>query len=285
MIYYPIFEKGFDANIIERGEDYAMSCCHTHEHYEIFMVIEGSCRMNVFDKLYEMKPGDVALIKPGISHYNFGQNKHKRLCVEFSDEYISSYFTGKAKSYLYECFEAEMMHLSERKVQELTQNCEKLLIELKGEAPHTNPLISFLILSRIISEFTVAYKNCIETDLIRTEAPQGQSVNRLSTITGYIAHHFTTIDSLEEIAQACFVSKSHMCRIFRSELGVSVVSYINTLKLRYACELLRLDKLSTVEIARECGFNSSQYFSRIFRKMIKMTPQEYRRMTRHVKHF
>ncbi len=278
MIYYPILEKGFGVSVEKRDADYSMNGCHTHEHYEIFMVLEGSCRMNVYDKLYKLDAGDVALIKPGVSHYNFGLSEHKRLLVEFSDEYISSYFTDKAKNYLYECFDAEIMHLSEEMAQELWGLYNRMSGVISGD--NADPMQRFLFLSRIIGEFSVAYRNCSEVNIVRPVCSDSAAVTRLNAITGYIAHNYTTISSLDEIAQECYISKSHMCRMFRAELGVSVVSYINTLKLRYACELLREDKLSMSEIASKCGFHSSQYFSRIFKKKQGITPQEYRKNPR-----
>lgn len=46
-----------------------------------------------------------------------------------------------------------------------------------------------------------------------------------------------------------------MCRMFRRELGVSVVDYVNSVKLRHACDKLANTSMSIVDIAVECGFN------------------------------
>ena len=71
-----------------------------------------------------------------------------------------------------------------------------------------------------------------------------------------------------------------MCRMFRRELGVSVVDYVNSVKLRHACDQLANTSMSIVDIAVECGFNSSQYFSRIFKTFSGCTPQQYRKRTK-----
>lgn len=61
-------------------------------------------------------------------------------------------------------------------------------------------------------------------------------------------------------------------RAFRSETGLSPVDFINAERLKLARNLLRKDELSVRQIALRCGFSSSSYFARRFRKAYGVSP-------------
>lgn len=62
------------------------------------------------------------------------------------------------------------------------------------------------------------------------------------------------------------ISHSHLCRVFRKKEGVSVVSYINALKMTKAEELLKKTSLTVKEISYMCGFKEYEYFFSMFKK-------------------
>ena len=64
--------------------------------------------------------------------------------------------------------------------------------------------------------------------------------------------------------------------MFAKELGVSLISYVNMIKIRAACAMLEANKLSLTEIALECGFNSSSYFCKVFKREVGVSPKAYR---------
>ena len=60
-------------------------------------------------------------------------------------------------------------------------------------------------------------------------------------------------------------------------MGISLFAYINTLKIQQACEIMQNEKCTLTEIATRCGFNTSSYFCKIFKKIIGISPSEYRK--------
>jgi AraC-like DNA-binding protein len=82
--------------------------------------------------------------------------------------------------------------------------------------------------------------------------------------------------SLEELAKNVNLSTSHYSRLFFARTGHSPINYFIQLKIQRSCRLLDNSTQSIADIAREMGFDDQFYFSRQFRKVMSMSPREYR---------
>lgn len=82
---------------------------------------------------------------------------------------------------------------------------------------------------------------------------------------------------LEEMADEVKLSASHFSRIFTVRTGHSPIGYFIQLKIQKACRLLDNSGWSIAEVAREMGFEDQFYFSRLFRKVMNMSPRVYRK--------
>ncbi|NJO24706.1 MAG: AraC family transcriptional regulator [Bacteroidia bacterium] len=82
--------------------------------------------------------------------------------------------------------------------------------------------------------------------------------------------------SLEEIAKSIHLSASHYSAIFRKKTGFSPIEYFNQLKAQKACQYLLFTDLQVKEIAYQLGFEDQYYFTKMFHKLMGVTPNEYR---------
>jgi len=83
--------------------------------------------------------------------------------------------------------------------------------------------------------------------------------------------------SVEDIAATVFLSPTHFRRIFHDVFGTSPISFVRRRRVERAGILIRTTDLSLKEIAHECGFTDTTYFSKTFRKLMKKTPNTYRK--------
>jgi len=86
--------------------------------------------------------------------------------------------------------------------------------------------------------------------------------------------------SLQALANESGYSRVHFVRMFRATTGYSPHNYLLNLKLERARELLKNSFMSLIDIALDCGFSSHSHMSRLFRKMVGVTPSAYRRSLR-----
>lgn len=62
------------------------------------------------------------------------------------------------------------------------------------------------------------------------------------------------------------MSESHFYRVFKNELGISPVEFINNERIKLAVSLLQDPKRTIKEVFMECGFESRSYFNRVFKR-------------------
>ena len=86
--------------------------------------------------------------------------------------------------------------------------------------------------------------------------------------------------SLDQLAQAAFLSKYYFDRAFRRSTGLSPHAYLNAIRLSHAKSLLATTRLSAEEISWRTGFSSSKNMIRRFQQAMGMTPMAYRREKR-----
>lgn len=82
--------------------------------------------------------------------------------------------------------------------------------------------------------------------------------------------------SLEAVARHVGLSRTYLSSLFEKETGTGYSEYLNGLRIREARRLLKTSSLKIYEIGERCGFNSVEYFSRLFRRVVGMTPAAYR---------
>ena len=91
----------------------------------------------------------------------------------------------------------------------------------------------------------------------------------------YIQFNYSHDISIDDIAKAVGVSRSHLYRVFMSNVGQSPIDYLTSYRISEACHLLRNSQLSIAEIAVSVGFFDQFYFSRVFKKAKGVPPSKY----------
>ena len=81
--------------------------------------------------------------------------------------------------------------------------------------------------------------------------------------------------SLSDIALKLNIQKNRLSVLFKEITGMTVLDYINLIRLKKAQTLLLIDKVNNEEIIRECGFSDRKYFYRYFLNTFKDTPKDY----------
>ena len=102
--------------------------------------------------------------------------------------------------------------------------------------------------------------------------------NHLSKSLTYIHLHYTETIRVGDLARLEAISPSRYSELFRRLTGKPPIDYIISLRLRHAVSLLETTNLPVGEVAATVGFSDVHFFSKIFKKHVKMTPSEYRRM-------
>lgn len=90
-----------------------------------------------------------------------------------------------------------------------------------------------------------------------------------------IQEEFLTLEGLDALARRLQVSKAHLIRKFTKETGISPGKYIIRVRVEYAKLLLRGEGNSIAYVAEAAGFANANYFAKVFRRELGMSPSEY----------
>jgi AraC-like DNA-binding protein len=107
--------------------------------------------------------------------------------------------------------------------------------------------------------------------------PRLHPFSKLMPALDIISRDYSSAIEVNHLARQCHLSPSQFRRTFRRLLGKSPLQFILDVRLQAAADLLMDSSLSVTEIARRCGFNEPNYFTRQFRQHIGISPSEYRK--------
>ncbi len=115
-----------------------------------------------------------------------------------------------------------------------------------------------------------------ETKKIYSEKTiQLSSSHRLAYIISFIRDNLNANLTIKELSNKAYMSESNFHRVFKNELGISPIEFINIERIKLAKSLLQDPKMKIKNIYQECGFNSLSYFVRMFKRIENQSPKEY----------
>ena len=97
----------------------------------------------------------------------------------------------------------------------------------------------------------------------------------LSDIKNYIDKHFSDDESISDIAKAMHISYYYLCHFFKRQMGISIIAYRNNKRIEKAMRMLTQENVKISDVASECGFNNSSYFTEMFGRYAGVTPSEF----------
>jgi AraC-like DNA-binding protein len=130
----------------------------------------------------------------------------------------------------------------------------------------TNNYLLTLVLMELSQQVVTSSSNDLRDETSR----------KFSEIIEWIRINSNKNYSVEEISKKFNFNKDYLCRIFKKHTSMSIVKYMNGVKIGKAKELLCSSELSIKEISYSLGFNDDKYFMKLFKIYENLTPSEYR---------
>lgn len=264
-IYIP--EKDFYINYKENTIQHSIS--HFHNVYEMTFFLSGSRTYLLNNSNMVIMPQNAILIKPFAYHSTQGSSGVSRFVIMFSKEFLRKYFTDKTISKLLTCF-------------------DKSPLDFKGSAEQILSIIKNIYsISNQGDEFTIAYNlGYLLFSLSTLPSCTHHSTNYvlpktsnelMEKIFAFINNNISEIRSIEHIAKFAKISQSYLSAIFKQTTGLSIMQYVNSIRINLAAKQLVYTNDSISQISIDCGFDSPNYFCNAFKKSEGVTPSQFRK--------
>ncbi|MEL7117848.1 MAG: AraC family transcriptional regulator [Bacteroidota bacterium] len=132
-----------------------------------------------------------------------------------------------------------------------------------------------LFVSNMIRELIIRILQAESRKIHNEQSESKSGQNRLTFIIQYIKDHLDHPLTIEDLSKKAYMSESNFHRVFKNELGISPIDFINNERIKLATSLLQNPRIKIKEVYMRCGFNSLSYFNRVFKRKKQLAPKEY----------
>jgi two-component system, response regulator YesN len=132
----------------------------------------------------------------------------------------------------------------------------------------------------------VKFKEIIDNVIVKNKYHDDLDVNdiqeKIDKIKLYIEKNYDKVFNLNDISKIVFLSPKYLSKLFKSETGVNFNEYKLNIKIKYAIELLNNTGNNIEQIAYKLGYKKPESFIKIFKKITKLTPTEFRNQIKNI---
>lgn len=243
-----------------KGETRRKHGCDTHI---LILCVDGLGFIRTPSKNAVVPPGHLLLIPAGEEHsYGRAGDQHWSIYwTHFSGEMASQFFRLESNDVLLDPVPESLFN-------DALSIFLNLLSTLTSDIQINNLVLASQQLRHLLARLFFTSSN---------EATIVYGGTAIEKAIDFMASNITNSLSLEEIASKAGLSKTHFSHIFKKETGFTPIGYFNNLKIRRACLLLDASSKRIGEISEEIGMDNRHYFSRLFGKVMGMSPMNYRK--------
>ncbi|MGO4541106.1 AraC family transcriptional regulator [Paenibacillus sp. 2TAB19] len=254
---------------------HSMTNTHYHKSYEIYYLYSGERNFFIGDSVHHVHPGDMVLIDSDVVHKTSGLSEpnHVRVVLHFGEAFFNGISQEDIDLLLAPFHDGHpliRLNLQERMhVEELLGS---LLTELNEQPPGYQLHIRNMAIELML--FTARHIRKRKTLPNMELTPVQQKV---TDIIRHINLHYREPLHLDDIANHFYISKGHLCRVFKEVTGFGFTQYINITRVKEAENLLRETNWSITQVSEHCGFENFSHFGRVFKKLSGLSPRTYRK--------
>ncbi len=235
---------------------------HWHDDYELYYMVNGTTKYFIGDEIFQIANGDFVIIPPGMYHMTDSEDclYNERYLIGFAFDRIDKR-AGKA---LNELCEKKVVSVPKSKLGIFEDIFMELEEEYNGEK---NRVLIDLYMTELVIKLA---RLCAEHKPHLSEADM-----LIHEISRFISLNYGEDLSLDTLSRKFAMSTSHMSRRFKAVAGIGITEYITYVRILNAERLLKTTTLPITEVAAACGFNDSNYFSTVFKRIKGITPLKF----------
>jgi AraC family transcriptional activator of pobA len=268
-----------DDIIISRFEPYLethknLFATHRHSFYHLVLFTNGSGTHTIDFENFEVKPGQIYFMIPGQVHSWSFEGFTDGYIINFSASFIQSFILQHGYLDNFSFFSGNLadavINLPDETYAALKPLFETILAEAASPATASADMIRLLMLQIFI----------LVNRLSASPVLGGNSSYNhilLKSFKNLIEHHYTDIKLPKDYAAMLYITPNHLNAVCKDLMGVSAGELIRNRVLLEAKRMLTNPQLSISEISLKLNFSDNSYFTKFFKKLEDITPEEFRK--------
>ena len=245
---------------------------HYHPEWELIYVPHGNGRRHIGGHVSDYIGGDLALIGANTPHLNFGfqaRSDHEEIVIQFAREALmQSVFM--LPEFRHVAAWLNGIHTGIVVLDAARVDVGNSLVDMLTQGP-VNRLLMFLnVLERLSQVSDLLYLDPLSG---LTYSPRDQ--HRIDAVYHYVQRHHQSGIKLADVADVVGLSPAAFCRFFKKMTKLNFTEFLTEYRIRKIGQRL-LDGEAITTAAFEGGFNNVSHFNVSFRKLMGMSPTQYR---------
>lgn len=235
---------------------------HWHEHIELLHLLDGEGTFVVNGETVTAHAGETVAVNSNSLHTFRADEEMDYLCLIVSPAMLAPVGSGNVLLRSVIPADRAVRARFDAMYKAYQSKDAGASLALLGEA--------YLLLSHLVTHYAA------------TLTPKAYDVRvaqmkKTTALLDYIHANYASPISAAALAKASYISESHLCRSFKSAVGMPLTQYVNRLRVEKASVLLRGTDEDISAIARRVGIEDLGYFDRLFRRFAGVSPGAYRR--------
>lgn len=245
---------------------------HWHTSIEIFAVLEGELLFYINNKKYPLHAGELLIVNANEIHSVNALKENKTAVIQIPLRQFENYFTAQQfirfEGGIHR--ETDSENPSDRRLISLVQRLYNVYTERRNGYDFRTISLYYELLYLMVTQYRV-------TEVEEKELRHNRHLSSLSRITTYMREHYREDLKLSDLAETFGYSDAYLSRMFREYAKVNFKTYLQDIRMAYACrDLLNTDH-TIGQIAMDNGFCSSRGFAKDFKKRYGILPSQIER--------
>lgn len=249
-----------------RASSDKMPYAHYHNKHELYYLEKGRTKYFIGNKIFLLEPGDIVFVPKGVFHQTDGGDSTEsveRFLLIFDDDFAGE----ECRKHIEELSESNHVRFRRDMMYTFSNIFRKIESEDQTRSEDYREMERIYLKELLI----LISRHRIRDDTVRLS----QSYSIIQDAATYISNNYNQDLSLSFLSSKFAMSPSHFSKQFKSVTGIGLNEYINISRISAAEQLLIKTKLPITEIATRCGFNDSNYFAAVFKRLKGITPKKY----------
>ena len=248
-----------------RRDPQKMHHAHFHEKNELYYLEKGTTKYFIGNEIFLLEAGDMIFVPKNTFHKtdNSTDAGVERVLFTFDDGIVGA----DGQKYLELLRREKLIRLQNEPRNEVQRILASIAAEDERRAADYVEMEQLYFRQLLI---------LIARHLVPSEQPALTPTYLLiHNVAKYVSEHVDADLSLPTLSRKYAVSASYLSRTFRAVTGVGLNEYVNVSRISRAELLLREPGAGITDVAVRCGFNDSNYFAAVFKKLKGVTPKRY----------
>ena len=254
---------------------------HTHDYFQIYYVINSSLVHHIDGQSSSLSRGDMFIVPPNKMHYVDLQEDSEFYCISFYPDFLEKsvlpndigvLFLQKLQSDAAENIRPKLT-IDPTDIYYIEITMAHILKEYTEKSFGYEDIVKKYI-SLLVSMFA---RNYFKEEYNALPTTIENNKQYMLLCVEYIEQNYTEDITLEEVCKRSAMSKSNFCALFMEITGYSFNTYLNMCRIEKSKEYIKQNYNISV-LYGLCGYNNFSTFHRNFKKIMGITPREYKKI-------